>query len=102
VEFSRFNFDEADPELHARLFELYEAEGNRLIRLGLVLPAYDYCLKTSHLFNLLDARGAVSVTERTAYLGRIRALARQVAEAYLAQRAELGHPLMKAFGGAGR
>ena len=102
VEFSRFNFDEADPELHARLFELYEAEGNRLIRRGLVLPAYDYCLKTSHLFNLLDARGAISVTERTAYLGRIRALARQVAEAYLAQRAELGYPLMKAFGGAGR
>ncbi|MBI2461183.1 MAG: glycine--tRNA ligase subunit alpha [Candidatus Rokubacteria bacterium] len=102
VEFSRFNFDEADPALHARLFELYEAEGNRLIRRGLVLPAYDYCLKTSHLFNLLDARGAISVTERTAYLGRIRALARQVAEAYLAQRAELGYPLMKAFGGAGR
>ncbi len=102
VEFSRFNFDEADPRLHAQLFDLYEAEGTRLIRQGLVLPAYDYCLKTSHLFNLLDARGAISVTERTAYLGRIRALARQVAEAYLAQREKMGFPLMGAFRGPGR
>ena len=98
VEFSRFNFDIADIALHARLFEAYEAEGARLIAEGLVLPAYDYTIKCSHLFNILDARGAISATERPAYLGRVRALARRVAEAYLAQREALGYPLLDAFG----
>lgn len=97
VEFSRFNFDVADTSVHAQFFESYEREGRRLIEAGLVLPAYDYCLKCSHLFNLLDARGAISVTERTAYIGRVRALARRCAEGYLQQRAELGYPLMNAF-----
>jgi glycyl-tRNA synthetase alpha chain len=100
VEFSRFNFDVADTGLHFRLFEMYEEEAARLVKHDLVLPAYDYCLKCSHLFNILDARGAISVTERTSYLGRIRALARQVAEAYLRQREALGHPLLPAAGAA--
>jgi glycyl-tRNA synthetase alpha chain len=94
VEFSRFNFDVADTAVHARLFETYEAEARQLLRHDLILPAYDYCLKCSHLFNLLDARGAVSVTERTSYLGRLRAIARGVAEGYLRQREALGHPLL--------
>ena len=94
VEFSRFNFDVADTATHARLFEVYEEEARRLLRAELILPAYDYCLKCSHLFNILDARGAVSVTERTSYLGRLRAIARQVAEGYLKQRETLGHPLL--------
>ncbi len=96
VEFSRFNFDVADQALHVRLFEMYEAEARRLITAALVLPAYDYCLKCSHVFNVLDARGAVSVTERASYLGRMRGLARQIAEGYLRQREALGYPLLKA------
>jgi glycyl-tRNA synthetase alpha chain len=67
-----------------------------LIEKGLVLPAYDYCLKCSHTFNILDARGAVSVTERTHFIGRVRNLARRVAETYLKQREEMGFPLLKA------
>ena len=77
------------------LFEEYERESRRLIEQGLVLPAYDYCLKCSHTFNILDARGAIRVTERTHYIGRVRALARRVAEAYLKQREEMGHPLLR-------
>ena len=84
VEFSRFNFDIADTVVHTRLFEAYEAEAQRLLRHELILPAYEYCLKCSHLFNLLDARGAISVTERTAYLGRLRAMTRRVAEGIFA------------------
>jgi len=61
----------------------------------LTLPAYDYCIKTSHMFNLLDARGAISVTERTSYIARVRALARRCAESYLADREAMGHPLIK-------
>ena len=80
--------------MHFRLFEMYEQEARRLLREELILPAYDYCLKCSHLFNLLDARGAVSVTERTSYLARLRAIARGVAEGYLRQREELGYPLL--------
>jgi glycyl-tRNA synthetase alpha chain len=95
VEFSRFNFAAADPAVHLRLFETYETEAQRLVKEGLVLPAYDYCLKCSHVFNILDARGAVSVTERASYLGRLRGLARQIAEGWLRQREELGYPLLK-------
>jgi glycyl-tRNA synthetase alpha chain len=98
VEFSRFNFESADTTAHLRLFESYETEARRLLGQDLVLPAYDYCLKCSHLFNVLDARGAVSVTERASYLGRLRGLARQVAEGYLRQREALGYPLLKAAG----
>ncbi len=96
VEFSRFNFELADTSVHARLFDTYEAEARSLLRHDLILPAYDYCLKCSHLFNLLDARGAVSVTERTSYLGRLRAISRGVAEGYLREREALGYPLLTA------
>ena len=75
VEWSHYNFEEADVEMLRKLFDMYEAEGIRMAEKGLVLPAYDYCLKCSHTFNLLDARGAISVAERTSYIGRVRNLA---------------------------
>jgi glycyl-tRNA synthetase alpha chain len=84
VQFSKYNFEAADVKLLMATFTAYEAEGNRLIAQDLVLPAYDCCMKTSHLFNLLDARGALSVAERTAYIARVRGLARLCAEAYVA------------------
>jgi glycyl-tRNA synthetase alpha chain len=77
------------------LFGKYEAESRRIVQKGLVLPAYEFCLKCSHTFNLLDARGAISVTERTGFIGRIRNLARACAEAYLSQREAMGFPLVK-------
>ncbi len=95
VEWSIHNFEEADIALQLRLFEAYERESLRLIEKGLVLPAYDYCLKCSHTFNILDARGAISVTERTHFIGRVRNLARRVAEAYVKQREAMGFPLLK-------
>ena len=76
------------------LFTMYEKECLRLIDEKLVLPAYDYCLKCSHTFNLLDARGAISVTERAAYIGRVRALAHECAQGYLDSREALGFPLL--------
>jgi glycyl-tRNA synthetase alpha chain len=82
-EFSTYNFEEADVDMHFKLFELYEKEAKSLLKKGLILPAYDCVMKCSHLFNMLDARGAISVTERTSYIGRIRSLARKVAEGYL-------------------
>jgi glycyl-tRNA synthetase alpha chain len=75
-------------------FETYESECVRLNREGLVLPAYDFCLKCSHAFNLLEARGAFSVTERITYIARVRKLARLCAQAYMKQREELGFPLL--------
>jgi glycyl-tRNA synthetase alpha chain len=95
VEQSTYNFEIADVQMLLQLFEQYEAEAGRAIASGLVLPAYEYCLKCSHTFNLLDARGAISVTERTGYIGRIRNLARASAEAHLEQREKLGFPLLK-------
>ena len=95
VEQSKFNFDRSDPEILRRLFETHESEAARLVGEGLVLPSYEQVLKCSHLFNLLDARGAISVAERTAYIGRVRQLARAVAEAYVAQREAMGFPLLK-------
>ena len=76
-------------------FTDYEGEGKRLAEQGLILPAYDCCMKTSHLFNLLDARGALSVAERTAYIARVRALARICAEGYVKDREAKGFPLLK-------
>jgi glycyl-tRNA synthetase alpha chain len=73
---------------------MYEAEGIRMAGKGLVLPTYDHCLKCSHTFNLLNARGAISVAERTSYIGRVRNLARLSAECYLRQREEMGYPLL--------
>jgi glycyl-tRNA synthetase alpha chain len=96
VEFSHYNFEEADVSMLRTLFDMYEAECSKLLRKGLVLPAYDYCLKCSHTFNLLDARGAMSVAERTSFIGRVRNLARLSAEGYLKQREEMGFPLLNA------
>ena len=95
VEFSRYNFEEGDVSMLMATFQAFEGECRRLLDKKLTLPAYDYCIKTSHMFNVLDARGAVSVTERTAYIARVRALARRCAESYLADREALGHPLIK-------
>ncbi len=94
VEQSTYNFEVADVSMLLALFNHYEAESQRISAAGLVLPAYEYCLKCSHTFNLLDARGAISVTERTGYIGRIRNLARTCAEAYLKQREQMGFPLL--------
>jgi glycyl-tRNA synthetase alpha chain len=93
-ELSVYNFEMADVDMLLRLFEMYEKESIRLSDNGIVLPAYDYCLKCSHTFNILDARGAISVAERTKYIDRIRNLARRAAKNYLAQREEMGFPLL--------
>lgn len=94
VEWSHYNFENADTHMLRTLFDMYEAEATKMAEKGLVLPTYDYCLKCSHTFNLLDARGAISVTERTSYIGRVRNLARLSAEGYLKQREAMGYPLM--------
>jgi glycyl-tRNA synthetase alpha chain len=94
-EHSTYNFEVSDAGMLLDHFDKFEAESKKVIKHGLVLPAYDYCLKCSHAFNLLDARGAISVTERTGYITRVRNLARACAEAYLAQREEMGFPLLK-------
>jgi glycyl-tRNA synthetase alpha chain len=95
VEFSTYNFEQADVAMLFDLFDRYEKESHRIIGLGLVLPAYDYCLKCSHTFNLLDARGAISVAERSRLIGRVRQMARLCAEGYLQQREAMGFPLLK-------
>ena len=97
VEWSHYNFEEANVEMLRKIFDMYEAEGVRMAERGLVLPTYDCCLKCSHTFNLLDARGAISVAERTTYIGRVRNLARLSAEGYLKQRERMGFPLMGKF-----
>jgi len=98
VEMSRYSMRESDAQQLFALFSSYEAECKRLLGVGLPLPAYDYCLKCSHSFNNLDARGAISVTERAGYIGRVRALARGCAEGFLESRKALGFPLLR--GGA--
>jgi len=95
VEQSTYNFEKADVGMLLEFFDMYEAEADRMIKEKLILPAYEYCLKCSHTFNLLDARGAISVMERTSYIGRIRNLARACAEGYLEQREKMEYPLMK-------
>ncbi|QEA35025.1 glycine--tRNA ligase subunit alpha [Weissella soli] len=94
-EHSTYSFEESDQAMLLRHFDEYEAEAKRLLAAGLVHPAYDYILKSSQTFNLLDARGTVSVTERAKYLSRIRNMARQVARAFIDVRKELGFPLLK-------
>jgi len=96
VEQSRYNFELANVELLLDLFNKFESEAKRLVEAQCVLPAYEMVLKSSHTFNLLDARGAISVTERAAYIGRVRALARAVAQAYYESRERLGFPMLKA------
>ncbi len=95
VEQSTYNFEVADIDMLFNFFSTFEKESKRSSDAGLVLPAYEYCLKCSHVFNLLDARGAISVTERTGYIGRIRNLARACAEGYVQQREAMGFPLLK-------
>jgi len=93
-ELSVYNFETADVDMLVKMFDMQERESIKLSEKGLVLPAYDYCLKCSHTFNILDARGAISVTERTHYIDRIRNLARLAAKNYLVQREEMGYPLL--------
>ena len=95
VQYSRHNFDESDAALHAGLFDRFEKECGRLCHADLPAPAFDYCMKASHAFNLLDARGAISVAERTRFIGRVRNLARGCAEGYLKAREALGFPLLR-------
>jgi glycyl-tRNA synthetase alpha chain len=105
-EWSTYNFEQADVPAHFAAFDHYEKEAKRLLALGgegekrdplktLVLPAYDFVAKAAHQFNVLDARGAIGVTERARFIGRVRGLAKGVAESYLAQREALGFPLLK-------
>lgn len=95
-EFSAFNFEEANVADLIVSFDNYERDALQLVEKGLILPGYDYCLKCSHTFNLLDARKAISVAERTRYIGRIRNIARKVAQRYLEQREGMGFPLLGA------
>ncbi len=97
VEFSTYQFEVADTVMLRTLFDMYEAEAIRTEKKGLVLPTYDYCLKCSHVFNILDARGAISVNERTNYIGRVRNLARISAEGYSRHREKIGYPLRGKF-----
>ena len=93
VEQSRYNFELSNQEMLFRHFGEFEAEAKRLIEVQCVLPAYEMVLKSSHTFNLLEARGAISVTERAAYIGRVRSLSRAVAQAYYESREKLGFPM---------
>jgi len=95
IEQCTYNFEASNPEMLQRLFEIYEKEASQLAEKGLVLPSLDYILKCSHTFNLLDARGVVSVTERTRYITKIRYLSRLIAQVHLEQREKLGFPLMR-------
>ena len=101
-EWSTYNFEQADVAAHAQAFDQCEKECKRCLAIGggdpmktLVLPAYDFVVKAAHAFNVLDARGAIGVTERQRFIGRVRALAKAVADAWLAQRAHMNFPLLK-------
>lgn len=100
-EWSSYNFEQANVDAHFKQFDFDEAEAKRLLDLSkdpqkkLVLPAYDFVCKAAHQFNVLDARGAIGVTERARFIGRVRTLAKASAEAYLAQREAMGFPLIK-------
>ncbi|MBI4457049.1 MAG: glycine--tRNA ligase subunit alpha [Acidobacteria bacterium] len=94
-EFSKFNFEVSDPQILFEQFRQFETQCRRLLEENWILPAYDYCLKCSHAFNLLDARGAISVTERLGLINRVRSLACEVASRYVASRKALGFPLLK-------
>ena len=96
VEQSRYNFELSDVDMLFRHFGEYETEAKRLIEAQCVLPGYEMVMKASHTFNLLDARGAISVTERAAYIGRVRTLSRAVAQAYYESREKLGFPMVRA------
>jgi glycyl-tRNA synthetase alpha chain len=95
VEHSKYNFELSDPDMLLNFFNACEAECKRLCEAGLPWPAYDYCLRCSHTFNMLQARGAISITERTGYIGRVRALAQALARLQAAQRRDMGYPLLQ-------
>lgn len=95
VEQSTYNFEYSDANWLFDQFQNYEAQAKRLIEIPLALPAYEMVLKAAHTFNLLDARGAISVTERATYIARIRNLSKAVAQAYFASREQLGFPMLK-------
>ena len=95
VEYSKYNFEYSDATMLVQLFDMYEKEAEHVLECGVVQPAYDYALKCSHVFNLLDARGAISVTERTHYIARVRNLAKKCAEKFVEERRKLGFPLCK-------
>ena len=97
VEYSTYNFEHANVDMLFDLFSTYEKETHACLDAGLVLPATDHVLKCSHTFNMLDARGVISVTERVSYIERVRRLAQRIARAYVTQREEMGHPLMGRF-----
>ena len=101
VEWSRFNFEQSNQALLFQQFETMEKEAERLLAQGLVLPGYDYVIKCSHCFNLLEARGAISVTERVGFIARVRKLARKAAAAWMKQREEMGYPLLRTAGSRG-
>lgn len=92
---SVYSYELSNHDMLFKLFDMYEAEATRIIKLGYVLPAYDYVLKSSHTFNLLDAAGAISLSERTEYIARVRKLSRMCAKAYLKMRKDLGFPMLK-------
>jgi len=94
-EHSRHCFELADVDMTRRMFDMYEKDSARLAKEGLVYPSYDACLKCSHIFNILDARGALGVAERTGYIGRVRRLAGGCARLFLASREEKGFPLLR-------
>lgn len=95
VEQSHYNFEASDPEKLLKQFDYFEGEAKRMMDLNLALPAYEMVLKAGHTFNLLDARGAISVTERAAYIARIRTISRAVAQSYYDARERLGFPMLK-------
>jgi glycyl-tRNA synthetase alpha chain len=95
IDYSIYNFETANVDMLFSLFEMYEKEAMAVLARGLVQPAYDYVLKCSHTFNLLDARGAISVTERTGFITRVRNMARSCAQGYVDMRGNLGFPLIK-------
>jgi len=98
LEHSIYSFEKADIATLKELFETYESEAQRVVEENLAMPSYDYVLKCSHVFNILDARGAISVNERTHYIARVRSLAREVAKTHLGIRKEMGYPLIKEGG----
>jgi len=95
IEFSKYNFEHSNYDMLRSLFDMYEKECEALIKNKLAIPAYDYCLKCSHTFNLLDARGVIGVSERANYIGRVRNLAKYCAETYLDTRKEMEYPLLR-------
>lgn len=94
-EHSKYTFEESNTDTLFELFSLYENEAKATMEKGLIFPSYDYVLKCSHVFNLLDAKGVISVTERTGYIARVRNLARSISKAYVAEREKLGFPMLK-------